>query len=58
MEAECLGIRKNALQLSWYMRGGISYTDILNLSPPERNMLSEIVETNLEVTKKTKLNFF
>ena len=51
-------IKFNAQKLSWYMRGGISYNDILNLSTEEFNNLNKIVEENLETTKQTKLPFF
>jgi len=44
--------------MAWYMRGGISYADILNMSTNERNMLNQIIENNLEVTKKTNMPFF
>lgn len=58
MEKEVEGIKKNALQLTWYMRGGVSYDDILNMSLTERRMISDIVEKNLEITKQTQLPFF
>jgi hypothetical protein len=58
MEKECNELKKNALKLSWYMRGGVSYEDILNMSPYERISLNEIVEDNLEITKKSQLPFF
>lgn len=40
------------------MRGGITYVDVLNLSIAERNMISKIIEDNLETTQKSKLPFF
>lgn len=40
------------------MRGGVSYEDILNMSTTERTALNEIVESNLDTTKKTQLPFF
>ena len=46
------------MSLAWYMRGGASYTDILNMSHDERLMLNQLVESNLETTKKTQLPFF
>ena len=51
-------IKKNALTMSWYMRGGASYEDILNMSATERKSISEIIEDNLETTKKSQLPFF
>ena len=50
-------IKKICLKLTWYMRGGVSYTDILNMSSIEREMINKIVEENLELTKKTQMPF-
>jgi len=58
MEKECSEIKKNALSLSWYMRGGVSYEDILNMSYEERSHISKIIEGNMETTKKSNLPFF
>lgn len=46
-------IKENALRLSWYMRGGITYNDILNLSPFERKVINKIIDENIETTQKT-----
>ncbi len=40
------------------MRGGVSYEDVMNMSTSERKAISELVENNLETTKKTNLPFF
>jgi hypothetical protein len=58
MEVECREIKKQAFSFSWYMRGGVSYEDVLNMSLEERKMISEIIESNMETTKNTKLPFF
>jgi hypothetical protein len=58
MEKECTEIKKSALSLTWYMRGGVQYTDVLNMSHEERVMINKLVESNLETTKKTQLPFF
>jgi len=57
-EKEVNQIKKSALQLSWYLRGGASYVDILNMSTQERIAINEIVENNLDTTKKTQMPFF
>lgn len=44
--------------MSWYMRGGVSYEDVLNMSSEERKLINELTESNLETTKKTQLPFF
>jgi hypothetical protein len=40
------------------MRGGITYTEVMLLSPNERDMIGKIVKENLETTKKSGLPFF
>ena len=40
------------------MRGGVSYQDILNMSPHERETINKIIEDNLETTKKSQMPFF
>lgn len=57
-EEETNKIRKAALQLSWYMRGGASYEDVLNMSVVERKFISNIIDDNMETTKKSGLPFF
>ena len=58
MDADIKIIKKTALKFSWYMRGGVSYEDILNMSDDERNSIAAIVDENLETTKKSQLPFF
>ena len=58
MELESNRIKENALRLSWYMRGGVTYTDVLNMSQFERDALNKIIEENMETTKKSGLPFF
>jgi hypothetical protein len=58
MEKETADIRQEALKLSWYMRGGLSYDLALQLSVAERGLVSQLIKDNLETTKKTGLNFF
>lgn len=57
-EIQVNAIKKNALQLSWYMRGGVSYEDVLNMSVQERTAINEIIEQNLDTTKKSQMPFF
>ncbi len=58
MEKDCTEIKKSALSLAWYMRGGVSYEDVLNMSVDERIHINELIENNLDVTKKSQLPFF
>lgn len=58
MEKEAESIRQESLKMSWYMRGGVTYDQVLALSSKERDMISAIIKDNLETTKKSKLPFF
>ena len=58
MDEDCNRIKADSLKMAWYMRGGISYVDILNLSITERQAITKIIEDNLETTKNSKLPFF
>lgn len=51
-------IRKEAAKLSWFMRGGASFEDILEMTNAERSALSMIINENLETTKKSGMPFF
>jgi hypothetical protein len=58
MEQEADELRRQSLKMSWYMRGGLSYDDVLSLSHRERTMVSGIIKDNLETTKTSRLPFF
>jgi hypothetical protein len=58
MEKESNDIREEALKMSWYMRGGLSYDHALQLSVSERKSINNIIKENLDTTKKTGLPFF
>ena len=58
MEKEADGIRSDTLKLCWFMRGGITYQDAMNLSFKERESIGKIVKENLDTTKKSGLPFF
>jgi hypothetical protein len=58
MEKESNSIRQEALQMTWYMRGGVSYDQALQLSITERQLISKLIKENLETTKKSGLPFF
>ena len=58
MEKESSDIRQEALRMAWYMRGGLTYDQALQLSSSERGLINDLIKANLETTKKTRLNFF
>ena len=58
MDKESTSIRQEALKMTWFMRGGLSYDQALQLSQSERELVNKIVKENLETTKKTGLPFY
>ena len=57
-EKESRALKDEALRMSWFMRGGVTYNDAMMLSSMERELINSIIKENMEVTKKSGLNFF
>ena len=57
-DKEVRALKNEALKMSWYMRGGLSYEDAMHLSQSERELIGDIIKENMEITKKSGLNFF
>ena len=58
MEKETNSIRQEALRMSWYMRGGLTYDMAMALSMEERNLINDLIKEHLETTKKSGLPFY
>ena len=58
MDSEVDNIRQEALNMAWYLRGGLTYDQAMALGPSERKMISQLIKDNLETTKKSGLPFF
>lgn len=58
MDKETTSIRQEALKMTWFMRGGLTYDQAMQLSQSERELVNKIVKENLETTKKSGLPFF
>jgi len=57
LEKESKALKEEVLKICWFMRGGISYSEGMQLSSEERKIISDIINDNLETTKKTGLPF-
>lgn len=57
LDKEVNDLQKDLLRIVWYMRGGISITEAQLLSSKERKLISDIINENMETTKKTGINF-
>jgi hypothetical protein len=58
MEKDTRNIRLDVLKLCWYMRGGVTYEEAMQMSQQERSIINDIVKDNMETTKKSGLPFF
>ena len=58
LESESKNLKMELFRACWYMRGGMSWTEALNLSPEERTIVSQLVKENMETTKKSGQPFF
>ena len=58
MDSEIKNLKHELLKINWYMRGGVTYQEALNMSLDERKIVGNIVKDNLETTKKSGRDFF
>jgi hypothetical protein len=57
-EVDTKALREELFKFSWYMRGGLSFSEAFLLTPEDRDLLNKIIESNLEITKESQLPFF
>jgi len=58
LDKESRAIKEEALRMSWYMRGGLSYEDAMYLSQTEREAIGKIVKDNMKTTRESGMPFF
>ena len=58
LENQSKNLKLELLKVCWFMRGGVTWQESLNLSPEERTIVSQLVKENMETTKKTGQPFF
>ncbi len=57
-ESQSKNVKMELMKMCWYMRGGLTWQEALNLSPDERQIIGQLVKDNLDTTKKTGQPFF
>ena len=57
-ENESKNLELELFKVCWFMRGGVTWQEALNLSPEERTVVSQLVKENMDTTKKTGQPFF
>ena len=58
LEKECKAMKHEILKICWFMRGGVTYQEALEMGYEDRKIVADIVKDNLETTKKTGRDFF
>ena len=58
LDKESKALKLDLLKLCWYMRGGATIDEAYSMSVEERNLAGELIQENLETTKKTGMPFF
>jgi len=58
MEKQISSLKEDLLKSIWYMRGAVSYPDILQMNNRERDIIGKIIKENLETTRRTGLPFY
>jgi hypothetical protein len=57
-EKDTKALREELFRLSWYMRGGLSFSEAFMLTVEDREILAKIIDGNLETTQKQGIPFF
>lgn len=57
-EKDTKAIKEDIYRLSWFMRGGLSFSEAFLLSPEDREIIGKIIESNLEISKNQGISFF
>ena len=58
MEKETKALKDNLFRLCWYMRGGMTISEAYNLAADDLEVINNIIQDNMETTKKSGLPFF
>jgi hypothetical protein len=58
LDNEAKALRKNIYKLAWFMRGALSVEQAFAMDIGDREIVSEIINENLETTKESGLPFF
>lgn len=58
MDKEKDNLRNEFVRLCWWMRGGITYDQIINMPYKERKVITQLIKENLETSKKTGTLFY
>lgn len=58
MERETKAIKSDVMQMVWFMRGGVTYQQAMDMGQEEKVIVGKLVKSNMETTKTSGLPFF
>jgi hypothetical protein len=58
LEGQVKQLKFDLSRMCWYMRGGLTLTEAYDLSYEDREIISKLIQENLETAKKTGQPFF
>ena len=58
LESESKNLKMELFRACWYMRGGVTWGEVLTFGPADREIANTLIKENLETTKKTGQPFF
>lgn len=58
MEMETKALKDDLFRMCWYMRGSLSITESYDLDITDREIINNIIKSNLDTTKESGLPFF
>mgnify|MGYP000614999054 CR=1 FL=1 len=57
-DKQAKALKNEVIKMCWYMRGGVTYSEAMELGHEERENITKLIKDNVETTKKTGLPFF
>jgi len=58
LEGQSKQFKFELTKLCWYMRGGLSLEDAYYLCQEDRELIADLIEENLDTTKRSGMPFF
>jgi methyl-accepting chemotaxis protein len=53
-DKEVKRLKQHMSKLSWYMRGGVNYEQLMSMSLSDIENFTEVIDDNIELSKKAK----
>lgn len=58
MDKQAKAIKDEIIRITWWMRGGISLTEAMQLGYAERELIGKLIKENTEASKKAGVPIF